>query len=412
MLAQLWQELWTGLFVILIAAGVLTGHSVLIAFGAMGLLMTGISWLWGRVSLNRVTYERILPRRRVFIGETAPLSIVLTNKKPVPLAWVRTEDSIPDAVIVEGARVASSVDPNSSTLEHRTSIGWYERIRWDYSVRFRQRGYFRLGPARVDSGDIFGLFDSRKRVDTTDAVLVYPRVVPLSDMGIPGGRPLGEVSGGLKIFQDPSRPAGAREYEAGDPLGAIDWKATAKSRSLWVRTFDPSANVTVMLAVSVETSPQHWRGYSSVRLERAITAAASLASHCMESGYSLGLISNGVPMVTDRPAELRPSRSRPQLRAVLEALATLQPITLSPMAAHMENRMGRFPVGATVVLVTAYFDRDLAGVLARLRARGHPAAVVYLGGDPAPPVPAGVALFDIAEQMAGLDDHAGEGGPA
>ena len=150
MLAQLWQELWTGLFVILIAAGVLTGHSVLIAFGAMGLLMTGISWLWGRVSLNRVTYERILPRRRVFIGETAPLSIVLTNKKPVPLAWVRTEDNIPDAVTVEGARFSASVDPNSSTLEHRTSIGWYERIRWDYSVRFRQRGLPGALPGSTD----------------------------------------------------------------------------------------------------------------------------------------------------------------------------------------------------------------------------------------------------------------------
>ena len=166
-----------------------------------------------------------------------------------------------------------------------------------------------------------------------------------------------------------------------------------------------------MLAVSVETSPQHWRGYSSVRLEMAITAAASLASHCMESGYSLGLVSNGVPMVTDRPAELRPSRSRPQLRAVLETLATLQPITLSPIAVHLEDRMGRFPAGATVVVVTAYFDDDLAGVLSRLRARGHPAAVVYVGAAAAPTVPAGVALYDIAEQMAGLDDHAGEGGP-
>ena len=60
MVAQLWQELWTGLFVILIIVGIFAGQGIVIAFGAMGLLMTGISWIWGRVSLDEVTYERLL----------------------------------------------------------------------------------------------------------------------------------------------------------------------------------------------------------------------------------------------------------------------------------------------------------------------------------------------------------------
>lgn len=406
MLSQLWQELWTGLFVILIIVGVFAGQGIVIAFGAMGLLMTGVSWLWGRVSLSNVTYERILPKRRVFIGETVPLSVVLTNRKPVPLAWVRTEDDIPDAVAIEGASVTASVNPNSSTLEHRTSIGWYERIRWDYSVRFDRRGYFRLGPARIDSGDMFGLFDSRKRVEGTDGVLVYPRVVALPDIGIPGGRPLGEVRGGPRIFQDPSRPGATREYVPGDPLNTIDWKATARSQGLRVRTFDPSANVTVVLAVSVETSPHYWQGYSSVHLERAITAAASLATYCGEQGYSLGLVSNGVPMVTDRPAELRPSRDRPQLKAVLETLATLQAISLSSMATHLEDRMTRFPDGATVVVVTAYYSEELSAVLGRLRGRGHPTVLIYVGEAPGPSVPRGVVLHDIGSYMVGLDEQA------
>jgi uncharacterized protein (DUF58 family) len=409
LLSQLWQELWTGLFIVLIIIGVFAGQGVVIAFGAMGLLMTGVSYLWGRVSLDHVTYERILPKRRVFIGESVPMSVVLTNRKPVPLAWVRTEDAIPDAVKVEGARVTHSASPNSSTLEHRTSIGWYERIRWNYSIRFTRRGYFRLGPAQVDSGDMFGLFDSRMRVEDRDGVLVYPRVVPLPEIGIPGGRPLGEVRGGSRIFQDPSRPAAPRDYVPGDPLNTIDWKATARSQRLRVRTFDPSANVTVVLAVSVETTPHYWQGYSPIHLERAITAGASLASYCVEQGYSLGLLSNGVPMVTDRPAELRPSRNSPQLKAVLETLATLQAISLATMAAHLEEKMTGLPHGATVVVVVAHYSDELIGVLGRLRGRGHPVSLVYVGEAPAPVVPAGVVLHDIGSAMAAFDEESGSG---
>jgi uncharacterized protein (DUF58 family) len=405
LLAQLWQELWTGLFVVLILIGVFSGQSIVIGFGAMGLLMTGVSWLWARVSLDHVTYERILPKRRVVIGESAPMRVVLTNRKPVPLAWVRTEDDIPDGVTVESAKVSpSSVSPNATTLVHRTSIGWYERVSWSYSVKFTKRGYFRLGPVKIDSGDMFGLFDTRMRVEDRDAVLVYPRVVPLPDIGIPGGRPLGDVRGGARIFQDPSRPAAPRDYVPGDPLNTIDWKATARSQRLRVRTFEPSANVTVVLAVSVETSMHYWQGYSPVHLERAITAAASLAAHCVEQGYSLGFISNGVPMVTDRPAELRPSRHQPQLKAVLETLATLQAISLSTMANHLEDHMGRMPSGATVLLVTANYPEELHDVLERLRGRGHPVSLVYVGEAPAPVPPPGVVMHDIGEHLAQFDE--------
>ena len=172
----------------------------------------------------------------------------------------------------------------------------------------------------------------------------------------------------------------------------------------------------MILAVSVETSPNYWRGYSAVHLERVIMAAASLAGYCSGQRYALGLISNGVPMNKNRLAELRPSRDRPQLQAVLEILATLQAISLSTMSRVLDDRMAWVPAGATVVLVAAYCSEDMSGRLSRLRARGHPTTLVYVGDAPPPEVPPGVILHDIGSHMAAFDQDGRNGssreGPA
>ena len=399
MFGQLWQELWTAALIVLVVAGMLSGQSVLVAFGAMGLAMTAASWVWGRVSLQGVTYERILPRRRLFIGEEAPISIVVTNRKPVPLAWVTAHDGIPDAATLKGANVRRSVDPNSSVLEHSASIGLYERVRWDYTVRFGRRGYFRLGPARIESGDMFGLFDSRRRLDDAVAVLVYPRVLSLPDLGIDDGRPIGDSAGGPAIFADPSRPEGMREYRPGDGTGSIDWKTTARRGRLSVRTFGPSISSTVIVAVSVETSAQYWRGYSPDLTERAVTAAASLSAHFFSQGRSLGLISNGLTLASDRPAELSPSRSPSQLPAVLETLATLDSMPAGAMSAQLAARSQTLPPGTSVAVVTAYCDPNLLGALTDVGSRGHPTALIYVGDDPPPQVPPGIDLRSIGAQI-------------
>ena len=118
---------------------------------------------------------------------------------------------------------------------------------------------------------------------------------------------------GSRIFEDPARPSGIREYRQGDPLKIVDWMATARLQSLHVRSFEPTSTTTVMLVVAVETMSRRWEGYSRVFLNRVVTAAASVASYSAERGYVLGLFSNGSPILADRPMKVPPSRSPEQL---------------------------------------------------------------------------------------------------
>ena len=403
MFDQFWHDIWITLFVVLIIIGIFAGQGLVIGLGMMGLLVAGISWMWSRLSLEEVTYERTISQPRVFMGEETTLTISVTNRKPVPWGRLEIEDELPEEVLISDANISASANPNANVLRHSTSMSWYERIKWDYTIKSNRRGFYRIGPARLESGDLFGFFNSHLRVSDNDYLLVYPRVVPLSELGMPAARPLGETRGGISIFEDPSRPSGIRDYQVGDPLKTVDWKVSAKMNQLQVRTFEPSSSFTVILVVVVETTARSWEGYSPTNLERVITASASIASYASEMQYSFGLFSNGTPILADRPMKVPPARSAEQLTVILEALATIRPLPIGPMAPQLTLYSRQFPIGATLVITVALINDDLKESIADLKRQGYKLVVVFVGDKDCPELPEGVMVYDLKEYFDRLE---------
>ena len=403
MLSQMLHELWVIIFIVLIGVGIFAGEGLLIGFSVMGLLVVGAARLWNKASLEQLTYEREFSQRRVFMGEKATLTITLTNRKPLPLGRVRVEDDMPACMTLEGADVVNSPNPEAHTLRHSTSMSWYERVRWTYEFQCDRRGYFRVGPSYLRSGDLLGFFGSERESEDRDYVLVYPRLVSLPEIGIPSARPLGETRGGIRIFEDMARPMGLRDYRMGDALKTVDWKASARMQNLQVRTYEPSTSVTVVLAVAVDTMEHTWEGYSSIHLERIITAAASLAMYASERHYNLGLFSNGTPVLADRPMKIAPSQAPEQLTIILEALASVRPLPMGSITGQLGQQWRRFPLGATVVVVLSLMSDDLPQILESMQAHGYKLVVVYVGDSPCPPMPEGVILHEIGGSFEGLE---------
>ena len=399
MFNQAWHDLWLTLFVILILVGIFASQGLVVGFGVMGLLVAGVSLLWNRVSLEKVSYTRSFSQNRAFIDEQFSMSITLANRKPVPLGRIEIHDEVPDAFTVWEASVSASGNPSSQLLRHSTSMGWYEKISWEYRLSCSERGFFRIGPARVESGDLFGFYSSQMTVPDHDYVLVYPKVVPLPELGLPAWRPLGEVTGGISIFQDPSRPAGIREYQRGDPLKIVDWKASAKHRNLQVRTFEPSSKITLVMVVVVETTARYWEGYSPTHLENVITTAASVASYAAERQYSLGMFSNGTPILSERPMKISPSAAPEQLTLILEALATVRPLAMGPMPAQLAEHARRFPTGATLAVIVAFVQPELVEAIGNLKRQGYRLVVLYVGDGQCPQMPEGVAVHELQDHL-------------
>ena len=399
-----WKAVWTAAFLTMLLVGAVTGLAIVIAFGVMGLLTGAISLVWNRLALEEVSYERHFPEAVVFEGEEIPMIVALSNEKPVPLTWVNFEDELPDALqVVEGDRPVR-VQGMVQTLAHSTSIGWYERLRWRYRLKCVRRGLYMIGPARIESGDPFGFLRTAKSDPRQVPVLVYPRVVPLEDLGIPAGRPLGELRGGLRIYPDPSRPAGLRDYEKGDPLKTVDWKATAKKQRLQVRTFEPSVAFTVVLVVAVDTRAPYWEKYPREDLERVVTVAASVASYAAERQHNLGLFTNDMPIPANRPMTVPPGTGREQLRMVLGAIAIIRLYSFGPMYERLAEHARKFPMGATLAVVTAFLPPEFVITLGDLKKRGFKIVVLYVGRTPRPELAEGIQVHEIRDYLVEMEE--------
>jgi uncharacterized protein (DUF58 family) len=228
---------------------------------------------------------------------------------------------------------------------------------------------------------MFGFFPIVREEPTYSPVIIYPRIYTMPELGLPAARPFGESKGRERIFEDPGRIAGIREYQPGDPMRRIDWKASARMQTLQSKVYEPSATMHMLIALNVNTMEHAWEGFMPDMLERLLSVAGSVANHGFDSGYAVGLVANGSFRESDRPMRIPISRSADQLGRVLEALAVIGPMTPSPLEDVIDRESHSFPFGATMVCVTSRMDDPLAAALRRVANAGHTVTVLSLSQD-------------------------------
>ena len=79
-----------------------------------------------------------------------------------------------------------------------------------------------------------------------EKIIVYPEILPFTELGMPTAMPLGDINSNGWIHQDPSKYVAVREYARGDLYRSIDWKTSAKISRLTVRQFEPTHSATII----------------------------------------------------------------------------------------------------------------------------------------------------------------------
>jgi uncharacterized protein (DUF58 family) len=133
-------------------------------------------YLWNRWQTPRSVASLRSARRynkRAFWGEDVSVELMVHNPRLLPLPWLRVQESI--AVELR----------KGEGVNHVIALPGREKVTLTYDVTARRRGYYRLGPLRLVSGDLFGMLPSVTAILPTEYLTVYPRITPLARLGLP-----------------------------------------------------------------------------------------------------------------------------------------------------------------------------------------------------------------------------------
>ena len=377
-------------------------------YALLGVLL--LSRYFARAWVDRLYARRKCSQSVLEIGETAEVEVGVQNQGTHNVPWLLLEESFgrpgvndfPERLKIDGERIKVVRLKVSETKTMR------------YRVTFLLRGYYQLGPLLLESGDVFGL-QRRFRVQTEPHfVLVLPKVLPLQGYNLASRRPIGEIRVSHRLFEDPTRLAGIRPYQAGDPLNRIHWRATARSGSLHSRMYETSRVAGAMFLLDY-CRESYVGGAGALAMELAVTTVASLANALFEMGEQVGFASNGcdaaerlrlrgwtaefvlrqdVPLpeaLPPRGESLQPViiptlKGNDQLRRILEALGRLELGNAPRFDQMLEELTPRIRRDATVVAVLGKVTPAIASSLGQLVRQGYAVnAIVVVSGESASP---------------------------
>jgi uncharacterized protein (DUF58 family) len=250
----------------------------------------------------------------------------------------------------------------------------------EFVLRCERWGAFRIGPLLVRTRDVFGFRSWEGSGAPPEALRVYPREETLRSLVEPletqvfAGNQVSRVRGEGIEFAD------LREWQPGDRVRRVNWRASALRRSLWVNEQHPERNTDVVLFVDAFAEVRE--GDRSTH-DRAVRAAATLARDYVERRDRVGLIGFGGSL-----SWLLPQTGLRQLYMIVDVL-------LRSDIVHSYARRGvdvlpprTLPPKALVLALTPLLDERSVTTLFDLGGRGYDLIIVEVSPhDVAAPAP-------------------------
>jgi uncharacterized protein (DUF58 family) len=369
-----------GLAALLVLLGLALGAPGLVFVGLLVAGTRGLAELWSRHGLRRVTYRRLLERRRAVWGDSVELTLEVTNGKWLPLAWLQVEEVVNEGTVVREVPLVPHELPGLVVLRRAWSLAPFQRIRSHLHLEAVRRGIVRFESVRLSVADLFGRGVASQTLRQPESVLVRPRTVPVQ-AATGTVVPLGTRRARQGLLEDPALFAGVRPYQRGDPRRRIHQRASARLGQPVSKRFEPSIARQVVIAVDLQTAPgPSWLlAYDEELVEALIVAAASLARYLLDAGAACGLAANGWTYTPARVAVVPPRAGPGQLSRITDVLARLSQTPSAPFARLLASLPARLPGGSLVLILGGRDPTDYLSAVARLRGAGFAVRHLAMG---------------------------------
>jgi uncharacterized protein (DUF58 family) len=330
----------------LMLGGLVASVAPLVQLGALLLLLPVAATLLTRPPGGGLTLERRLSARELASGDHLHVTVTVRGRFPRGRS-VLLEDLADPGL---GGAHRFAVDGLTGQAISRPH----------YRVRVGARGVHHLGPMRLHVVDRFGMVHRVITVAGREEVLVTPRVTALDPLVLGGasvGRGTGHV-GPLGAATDDVIP---REYHPGDEVRRIDWKASARTGSLMVRSEESPWRAAVTLVVDLREADHHGHDPDS-SVDAMLELAASIGCLALAAGWDCTVrTTDDVGLFAGSPM----SGVEAERRELLRALATAPLSSAQVPAAGLRRSVDTTSSGPLVLLLGSVpppSARLLAGV--------------------------------------------------
>lgn len=268
--------------------------------------------------LQSLSVERKVSKLECQVGESVEMTLVFTRKNLLPLLYMVVEEELP------------------MKLEKRTLIfpGFKQSFDLTYTLDNLPRGEHVIQSIRFRIGDFFGLYEKEVTVRSPLKITVFPAYHELTYKQLEHLFDQGHVGSTKKTQREHSIISGVREYQPGDQLSWINWKATARTSEIMTKEFEVQKSHDLFIMLDEHESPF---------FEEAIVLAASLVHALIKKGRDVGFASTGSP-------EIIPARGgNKQRRNLFYRLTKAQATSFN--AWNEKVKKGIVPSNASVIFV-------------------------------------------------------------
>ena len=343
---------------ILLVLALSSTNGTLLALMLPFMVYLGIGFFFspGNIELEinrKLSKERALPKEKIRIRLT--ISNLGSN-----IELLNIEDCVPDGLTV--------IDGESSLL---TSLASGQSETLSYTVT-GPRGFYHFQSVEFSASDSLQVKTRIAQIETDDQLFIQPELLHLSRVDIrprrtrvyAGHIPARVGGSGIEFF-------GVREYQHGDPLRWVNWKASARHTSKYfINEFEQERVADVGIILDTRQRSQIVTKKGDTLFEYSVLAATALSETFLNDGNRVGLLMYGTLLDWTLPDYGKLQRER-----ILKRLSSAK-TGESLVFGELDNLPTRLlPPKSQIVFISPLHTNDLP-VLIRLRARGYAVMVI------------------------------------
>lgn len=311
---------------------------------------------WDAQSL-KISSQRTFSMGKVGVSQPVECTVSISLSRNLPFTY---HDVIPAFFESRGSRTGKATASTS----------------FIYSLSSASRGLFDIGPTKITINDASGLFTRDLVPPNASQLLVYPSLGDVKKYDMQMRRRTNVQLQGIRkgIAQGPGTDFIAlRKYAPGDELRQIDWKATARTRQLMVRTFQAEKKQRIFILLDSGRLMHAGSGVSM--LDAGINTAVLLSHVVLKRGDLLGFATFSDKL----EFFLKPGNNRAHFYRMLDALARIRPQKETDFIASFKQLSPLLRKRSLVIIISSLHDggqKQIVEAIKMLKAHRHAIVVI------------------------------------